>query len=240
MANVTLTPNHQPAPACYPSDVNRLLDLLTTGGGISGTIPDTAGGGIYVGSSPPSSALTNKVWFRTDGAGRPLGIWMFYNGNWRKVYTGVVFDEIRLYIGPFNGVFDGTGLGIIGGNADGWAVCNGNNGTPNLEGYFPCGGVWNGSAWVTSTNGATTNAGGARGPHMITARWLPKLTSFVYGNLVAGAGLGAYAVANAGQTIVGDWPLVDGAGNPVDGINQQPVPFPPFIAMCMMMFVGYQ
>src|SRR5258707_2665742 len=133
MANVSFTPNHQPAPACYPSDVNGLLDMLTTGGGMSGTIPDTAGGGVFVGSSAPSSALTNKVWFKTDGAGRPLGVYMFYNGNWRKVYTGVVYGEIRLYVGGYNGGFYGTGRGIIYCDADWCARCNGCNRTARLR-----------------------------------------------------------------------------------------------------------
>jgi hypothetical protein len=213
--------------------------MLTTGGGMSGTIPDTAGGGVYVGSSPPSSALTNKVWYKTDGGGRPLGVYMFYNGNWRKVYTGVVFGEIRLYWGTFS-VFDGTGRGLIGGDADGWAVCNGQNGTTNLEGYFPCGGSWNGSNWVTSTNGVTTNAGGARGPHMIDRTKLPALHTVAYGALVAAAGAGAYAAANLGQTPVGTWPLLDASGNSIDGAGQQPIPFPPFVAMALLQFIGYQ
>jgi hypothetical protein len=240
MADVTFTANHQPAPACYPSDVNGMLDMLTTGGGLSGTIPDTAGGGVFVGSSPPPSALTNKVWFKTDAAGRPLGVFMFYNGNWRKVYTGVVYGEIRMYIGNFNGVFDGTGRGIIGADADGWVVCNGQNGTFNMEGFFPCGAQWNGSAWVTSVDGTSRTTGGTRGPHMIDRTKLPLLHTIAYGSLVAAEGAGAYAAANLGQTPVGTWPLLDAAGNPIDGVNQQPMPFPQFFAMALIMFVGYQ
>jgi hypothetical protein len=241
MANVTFTPNHQPAPACYPSDVNGFLDMLTTGGGLSGTIPDTAGGGVYVGSSPPSSALTNKVWYKTDGAGRPLGVFMFYNGNWRKVYTGAVLGEIRLYVGGFNGVFDGTGRGIIGGDADGWVICNGNNGTSNLEGYFPCGAAWDGSNWVANPAGSGNAVfGGARGPFLLNSYYLPKLTSYAYGSLNSAAGSGVYGVANAGATIVGDWPVLDANGNPVNGVNQAPLPFHLFAAMALMQFVGYQ
>jgi hypothetical protein len=36
------------------------------------------------------------------------------------------------------------------------------------------------------------------------------------------------------------YPVVDAAGTPVDGVNQQPIPFPLFVAMAYMMFVGYQ
>ena len=35
------------------------------------------------------------------------------------------------------GYFDATGLGIADGPYDGWAVCNGSNGTPNLSDKFP-------------------------------------------------------------------------------------------------------
>lgn len=33
--------------------------------------------------------------------------------------------------------FDGTGLGNSPGKYEGWAICNGNNGTPSLDGRFP-------------------------------------------------------------------------------------------------------
>jgi hypothetical protein len=243
MANVTFTPNHQPAPACYPSDVNGMLDMLTTGGGLSGTIPDTAGGGVFVGSSPPSSALTQKVWYKTDGAGRPLGVFMFYNGNWRKVYTGAGYGEVRLFAGNPSGFFDGTGRGILGGDWDGWALCTGSNGTPNLSNRFVVAAEgWNG-AWLSSMEfpGVSSVAsGGQGGAHMIDRTKLPKLTSYAYGSLVAAPGSGAYAVANAGQTIVGDWPVIDINGNPVDGVNQQPMPYPPYYALAYVMFIGYQ
>jgi hypothetical protein len=240
MAFVNFTPNHQPLPACYPADVNGMLDLLTTGGGLSGQIPDTAGGGVFVGSTPPSSSLTNKVWYKTDAAGRPLGVFMFYNGNWRKVYTGAVFGEIRLYIGGFNGVFDGTGRGIIGGDADGWVICNGQNGTANLEGFFPCGASWNGSAWVTSTDGVSRTLGGARGPLFINSRQLPKLSAETHGNVDAQIGSGRISLGQTTAPLAVYYPIVDANGQPVDGVNQQPVPFPLFVAMALMQFVGYQ
>jgi len=247
MANVTFTPNHQPAPACYPADVNKLLDVLTTGGGLSGTIPDNAGGGIYVGTTAPSSALTNKVWFKTDGAGRPLGIFMFYNGNWRKVYTGVATGTI-IMCWWYLGFFDGTGRGIIGGDYDGWAICNGNNGTPNLLSRFPIGGnqgevVPGGSAntWYSDIDGqAWRNQGGSRGPEYITRTKLPKLQTVAYGILAAAPGSGAYAASDYGQTPVGTWPLLDGSGNPVDGAGQLPLNIPQFQALGFLMFIGYQ
>jgi len=179
MAEVSFVPNHIPPPACYPPDYNALLDELTTGGGISGTVPDNAGGGIFVGSSPPGSSLTNKVWYKVDGAGRPLGVYMFYNGNWRKIYTGAAIGEIRMFW-YYSGLIDGTGRGNVGGDLDGWALCTGGNGTPNLQAYTPvCGqqGETVGQAsgqWFTDADGvAWRNTGGQKARTVLSVGNLP-------------------------------------------------------------------
>jgi len=57
------------------------------------------------------------------------------------------------FIGMYSGstdasLFDGTGKGIVGSKMEGWAICNGNNGTPNLRGRFIVG----------STSGPNNNA----------------------------------------------------------------------------------
>jgi hypothetical protein len=246
MANVTFSYNPTPAPACYPSDVNGLAALLTSGGMLSGTIPDTAGGGVYVGSSAPSSALTNKVWFKTDAAGRPLGVFLFYNGNWRKMYTGVGYGELRMYVGS-NTVFDGTGRGVIGGDFDGWVLCNGNNGTPNLEAYFVVGGVWGtqvgqGAGWFSDTDGQVwRNTGGSKGPHMIGRTNLPKLEAEVHSRVGnAAAGTDGFGIGNTTDPNIYYTRVTDSAGNPVDGAGQQPMSLPLFYAVAYMMFVGYQ
>jgi hypothetical protein len=245
MANVTFTPNHQPAPACYPSDVNGLLDMLTTGGGMSGTIPDTAGGGVFVGSSPPGSALTNKVWYKTDAAGRPLGVFMFYNGNWRKVYTGVAVGTIIMCYW-YEGFFDGTGRGILGGDYDGWAICNGNNGTINLQGFFPVGGATGeslglGSGWFTDADGiAWRTLGGQKTRITLTMANLPNMVahshigSYVTGAGTVGVGLSTNDAAQADYQL----PVRDGNNQP--GLSQA-LPFQhQYWALGFLMFIGYQ
>jgi hypothetical protein len=249
MASVTFTPNHQPSPACYPSDVNGMLDLLTTGGGLSGSIPDSAGGGVFVGSAPPSSSLTNKVWYKTDAAGRPLGVFMFYNGNWRKVYTGAAIGEIRM-IWYSSGLFDGSGRGIIGGDMDGWAICNGQNGTPNLQGYFPAAGVQGQyvgqqtDVWFTDADGvAWRNTGGQKSRVVVTNANLPALvTSLPHsgGHWAAGSDGGNLQIADPNQypPTYSNWP-VTGPDN-VQGASQ-PLPFQHlYVALGFLMFVGYQ
>lgn len=216
---------------------------MTTGGGISGTIPDQAGGGLYVGATPPGSSLTNKVWFKTDNAGRPLGIYEFYNGNWRKVYTGVAPGEIRTFSGS-NAEFDGTGLGLIGGDLDGWALCNGNNGTPNLTGYFLAGGEWGtgvgqGAGWYTNANGlAWLAAGGNRGITLTTGM-LPNLNTINWYRSM-GSGTGAQqpvVMADYNGTEVRA-PVVDQTtGQPG---TSQPLPTPIlYYAVAFIEFVGY-
>jgi hypothetical protein len=239
MANVTFTANPQPAPACYPSDVNGMLQLAAAGG-LSGTVPDNAGGGVFVGSSPPSSSLTNKVWYKTDGAGRPLGVYMFYNGNWRKIYTGVSIGEIRQFIGS-NTLFDGAGRGLVGGDLDGWQVCNGNNGAPNWVGYQLTGGhlgasVGQPDGWFANAEnpGAWVRSGGAQGPHKIAGSNLPQLLTVVYGTATAATpGTGAWHLN--GPTAVTYWWEATSQNSP-----NNPMPFEPYVVVAFIMFIGYQ
>lgn len=69
------------------------------------------------------------------------------------------------------GEFDGTGLGIANGPMDGWAVCNGLNGTPDLRGMTLLG------ATAVPDSGA------------------PELYAGVEGETVPGAKVGADAIA---------------------------------------------
>jgi hypothetical protein len=246
MAFVSFTPNHQPLPACYPSDVNGMLDLLTTGGGLSGQIADTAGGGVFVGSTPPSSSLTNKVWYKTDAAGRPLGVFMFYNGNWRKVYTGVALYEIRMFAGPFSLYFDGTGRGLVGGDVDGWALCNGQNGTLNLEGYFPVSGLPGQSVgqgtdgWFSNCEGTGWHPQGGQRGLTLNMNYLPPMVahSHIAGYTVGSGGQGAALSTNDGTAPDYQLPVSDGAGN--RGLGHQLPSQHLYIALGFIQFVGYQ
>lgn len=237
MAVVTFTYNPEPAPACYPADVNGLAQLLTQGGMLAGNVPDQAGGGIFVGSAPPSSSLTYKVWFKIDGAGRPLGAYQFYNGNWRKVYTNVGIGDMKLYNGS-GANFDGTGRGVVGGDCDGWAICNGNNGTPNMSGVFPAGGTWNGSAWV----GSGIGGGGGTNSHRIAASDLPQLHVDAYSwPLDAQGGTGthiesvSFPGAGGPTHLFGTWNVNETQGSPNNAL-----PLPRYNVFGFIMFVGYQ
>lgn len=234
MAVVTFTYNPEPAPACYPADVNGLAQLLTQGGMLAGNVPDQAGGGIFVGSAPPSSSLTYKVWFKIDGAGRPLGPYQFYNGNWRKVYTGAIGD-VKMYHGS-GANFDGNGLGVVGSDVDGWAICNGNYGTPNMtDARFPMGGAWNGSTWSASGQGARGGSNNIR----IAASNLPVLHvgALAETKQVTPGGEVITTIAGFGDpqaSKISDWPVEETQGSPNTALS-----LPQYNVFGFIMFIGY-
>jgi hypothetical protein len=247
MANVTFVSNPQPAPACYPPDVNALLHILAEGGGLSGTVPDNSGGGIYVGTIPPASALTNKVWFQIDGAGRPLGIKMYYNGSWRKVYTGVTYGEIRMFW-YYSGQIDGTGRGNVGGDMDGWTLCNGQNGAPNLQAFTPVCGVQGetvgqaAGVWFTDADGlAWRNTGGQKARIQLQANNLPamRVRTGIFGATGGPSGFNLSDGADGSGTAgYGTATVRDTNMNPVGG--QAGLPYQNlYVALGFFMFVGY-
>jgi hypothetical protein len=247
MAEVALTSNLQPAPACYPSDVNGMLRLCAEGGGLSGTIPDQAGGGIYVSSSPPASSLTNKVWYKIDGAGRPLGVFMFYNGNWRKVYTGVGLREIRQYYGT-NAVFDSSGRGLVGGDFDGWAVCNGNNGTPQLHGCNLKGGLMGAQVgqgdgrWSDmETPGTWVESGGTYGPRKINIQNLPELIYEIFGVANTKGSSSGYGLGVPTDIPINFGYVAGGSGGgTTQGSPNTPLAWETYTVVAHIMFIGYQ
>lgn len=152
-----------PDPGAAPTTLTQLIVILRTliTAVVTGTyLP-------YVqGSATPDVADQNKVWHRKDGGGRPMGTYVYYSGVWRRQYRG---PGIVMYDGDPAVDFAGAGgLGTVGGEWDGFALCNGNNGTPNLSDKFIVASHmsdltigYSGGAHKTSVSGATTQNGGA-------------------------------------------------------------------------------
>ena len=70
--------------------------------------------------------------------------------------------------------FDATGLGRVGGPYQWWAVCNGNNSTPNLAGLFVRGSVTAaGGTGGSATSGASSAANSGSGGNDNTGSWGP-------------------------------------------------------------------
>src|SRR5215469_8248916 len=82
-------------PNAAPLTVNELFALLQTviSGEIIGSyIPYIIGGDV------PGVDDRDKAWIRLDTAGRPIETKVFYNGNWRRIYNGML-GEIRIFSG---------------------------------------------------------------------------------------------------------------------------------------------
>jgi len=123
-------------PNANPITVNELFALLQTV--ISGEIIGSYTPYI-LGHDTPSVDDQDKAWIELDTAGRAIAIKTFYAGAWRRVYNGMI-GEIRGYSGDpsadFNQVNGVYTSGKVGERYDGWYLCNGLNGTPNLSDKF--------------------------------------------------------------------------------------------------------
>lgn len=154
-----------PDPEECPANLTELYDGLRSR--LSATLNATIVPYI-TGAETPGVDDQDKVWHRVDADGRPLGTYVFYSGTWRKQYTQPV-GTICMYSGDPGVDFTGTdGAGTVGGNWDGWQICNGENGSPNLSDKFIVGAKMDDLAvgypegngpWKTTVSGETTQEG---------------------------------------------------------------------------------
>jgi hypothetical protein len=190
---------------------------------------------LVKGPNTPQAVDQNKVWLKTDGVGRPLGLFIMYNGKWRQVATGNP-AQITMYAGDWNTYFDSSGLGLATLPWDGWAIANGNNGTMNLTNKFIVPGYrcdgWN--LWVTNVDGYDAYSGG-RANFQIALNNLPymSITFNVIDGFQGGAAYWApVAYSDVGQGIW-TYPITGtGSNNAISLI-------PPYIALGFAQFIGY-
>ena len=254
MANpIVLTAFSNPDPNEAPLNVTELVQLLNK-------LVQSAIVGAYVpyviGHDTPSSNDQDKAWIALDTTGIPIGIFTYVGGQWRRVYNGML-GQIVLYGGNPNTDFDSTGLGLVGLWWDGWALCNGQNGTTDLPDMFIVGAhmpgpqpggdgrpFWNTTTGFTTFVDQTTNqnkGGAAKGQITLDAAHTfipPPPTAFVGQWSATGntAGVSLYGVRHHDAT---DVDVIAGTGYPA---NTSPTPInvlPPFIAMGFAQFVGY-
>lgn len=187
------------------------------------------------GTTTPQSQDNNKLWLKTDSVGRPLGLFILYNGKWRQVATGNPF-QVAMFAGDWNLFFDATGLGISGLQWDGWAIANGNNGTVNLTNKFlvpgyRCDGA---GLWVTNVAGYDAYNGGANTFRIALAN-LPALAITLNVSDTFAPGTNAFSVGAPGIAGVATWHY------PVNNTGpDQPISLiPPFIALGFAQFIGY-
>jgi hypothetical protein len=193
----------------------------------------------------PSVDDQDKVWFRINTIGSPVGTYFYHLGVWVREEP-IVSARFGLYSGPVSGVFDGSGRGLKGAGpiaADlwGWALMNGQNGTVNLSNKFIIMGAMDNSGitgfdsnWRTNVNGVAEVSGGVAeitldadntydpgltvGVHDATGETLDN-TGKLYGKV--GDGSANLAVGTPNTT-----------PDPISVVN-------PFYAFAMIQFVGY-
>jgi hypothetical protein len=152
-----------------------------------------------------------------------------------------------MWFGPT--AFDGTGRGNVGGEWDGWALCNGQNGTPDLtKNFFIVTGDWNYggtggySVWDT-VNGQWQTQGGNQLGEMIASNQLPQMfvrtgafgaqgapTGYNLSDGSDGQGTAGFATATVRDVNM----------NPIGAGGQKALPLPHYIGLGFVMFVGYQ
>lgn len=181
-----------PDPLDCPTNVTEfvaLLQALSSGEIVGDFIP------YVTGAATPAVDDQDKVWHKTDANGRPLGTYVYYGGTWRRQYSGNI-GAVQMYSGDPAIDFAGAGgAGTVGGEWDGWQLCNGSNGSPNLSDKFIVGakmddlGVGYPAAvgpWQTTVSGATTQTGGAKDITLTDATtYQPAVSAVTAGKYIA-------------------------------------------------------
>lgn len=196
-------------------------------------------------AATPGVDQQDLVWHKIDVDGRPLGTYHFYGGAWRKQYSGKI-GEIVFYSGdPGVDFTEAGGKGTVGGDWDGWQICNGNNGSPNLTDKFIVGAKMDdlgvgyptpNGPWKTNVTGETAQTGGANEVTLTEATtYRPALDAIKMSNWQAdgnsqNSGGGLWGLGSA-HTLL-----------PADDGNLTPDPIdtlPPFYALAYVVFQGY-
>jgi hypothetical protein len=245
-------------PNAAPLTLNDLIDILNPL--LSSIIQ-----GSYVpyikSQSTPTVDDQDKAWIELDIAGRPVALKTFVAGNWRRVYNGMI-GEIRGYTGNPSVDFDPEGKGLIGGTYDGWQICNGKNGSPDLSDKFMCSGHMNNTAghsgyssgWQTFIDGITDRKSGGSKDHMLQMADLPPLDPTTGHSELRLHGKGfkadidhpgfpaAIVDTNYGNLQNFDVPIANYGANPNGSppTPQTAVPLiPPFFVAALIIFQGY-
>jgi len=109
----------------------------------------------------------------TDVDRRGFWYWDTYYLKWKRWRVASSREDvvapkggIMMYSGPMDH-FGPGGLGLPGTEAEGWALCNGNNGTPNMEGMFLEG------AKSDGVNTQSAGLSGGNNKHTFTIQEMP-------------------------------------------------------------------
>jgi len=226
-------PDPNDCPKDFPELVALLRQLITS------TV-EGASTPYVVQSAEPGVDDQNYIWFKIDGTGRPLGIFKFYDGNWRRVDNGRT-GEVRVFNGNPAGVFDETGKGILGSAWDGWALMNGQNGTPDVSDRFIIAGHSYSGGWRTDVGDSplATTGGNASITLSDSNTYRPARPEVKRYKWSADGNTG-----RNGGNMLGDFsaPGVSEVILPGDAGNTDPDPISivnPYYAFALVAFIGY-
>jgi hypothetical protein len=204
-----------------------------------------------ISDSTPSVDDQDKVWIKTQ-SGRPVQTMIFYAGNWRQIYNGAP-GEVKIFIGDPSASFDGTGLGLIGSLWDGWALCNGMNGAPDLSDMFICSAHMNNnlgvpgystSGWQSMVTGGPEQRGGANQFTLAPYNtYIPPTTAVIADKWASSSG---ESRNSSGELMGAHSPATSSADSftlvAADPGNPTPAPIaiiPTFFSYALAAFVGY-
>jgi hypothetical protein len=241
-------------PNASPLNINELIDLLNTLINSSIYPPDSFLPYV-VQQGEPGVDDRDKVWFRIDSQGRPIEIKLWYigaaGGRWRRVYNGMP-GEIRGYSGNpglnTTGDFDANGHGNVGGNYDGWQICNGKNGSPNMSDKFLLGAHMDNSSgntgysngWKAVIDSKSYGPTGGQWTETLKPENIPWPAQQAVGADKWAAD--GNARSSSGQLFGVHDVSLDVTFIPADPGNPSPVPVftgPPFYVLAWIIFQGY-
>lgn len=238
-----------PDPNAAPLTVTQLVQLLNTL--VSTAFSETDTYMPYViGNQEPGADQRNLVWIQLDTQGRPIAQKTYYNGHWRRLYNGML-GEVRGYTGNPTTDFDSNGLGKIGLTYDGWHLCNGQDGTPDLSDRFLIAAHMNNNTvsgyqagqWVTTeVNNAGEHTGGFRQITLTAdttyrpARGAIDAQRFTATGNAPDPGGDLLATGGGGTR----YQLNNGDADPGNPTPQAINIINPYIAMAYIIFVGYE
>lgn len=231
-----------PAPEDCPTNLTETFQVIRES--IHGSVVATITPYIRQ-SATPGVDQQDLVWHKIDVDGRPIGTFHYYSGAWRREYSGRT-DEIRYFMGDPAVHFESDGRGIVGGEWDGFALCNGNNGTPNLSDRFLVGakmddlgvGYPTNGPWKTNVTGSAEQTGGSKDITLTEdTTWRAEKESVSLFRRTADG-----ETPNASGGLFGLGPLGFTEIIPADPGNETPdaIPsLPPFYASAICKWIGY-
>ncbi len=232
-------PDPSVCPATFAEAINDIRGLLS--GSVTGTyIPYVSG------NATPATEDQDKIWFKLDSFGRPLWPNIYYNGGWRRFASGII-GEVKYFSGVPATYFDNTGKGIVGADWDGWALCNGGNGTANLTDRFIVGAKlddlsvgYNGGQWKSTVAGAAAATGGNKDVTLVTAQ-VPRAAEAA---VTVAKWKADGNAADSGSQLYGTTPSSSNTVTlvPADAGNLSPtaVPtLPPWYALALVTWIGF-